>query len=394
MDELLLIKSAQIDNLAKGHSKYKFPLARPRLGKIEREYMLKAFDSGWISSSGEFILRFQEQFAGYIGSKFGIATSNGTVALHLALTAAGIGPGNEVIVPDLTFVSPANMVLLTGAKPVFADSNPDYWGVDVNTIQKRLSRKTKAVIVVHLYGHPVDLDPIVELCESRNLVLIEDCAEAHGALYKGKRIGSFGRISTFSFYGNKLLTTGEGGMCLTNDSALESKMKLLRDHGADKRRHFWHPTAGFNYRMTNLQAAIGCGQLQSLEHRIEKYRKIAAAYRNQIQQTFGERITPHPQMDWAKCVFWMYTLLLNDVNSGTKEKLFSYLEDNGIETRPTFYPLSKLPMYKSKSGIRINPIANYISKRGISLPTYEDLQIEDITKIVDAVWNFIGVLNN
>ncbi len=366
--------------------KFVYPLARPNLGSTERKLLLEAFDSGWISSSGEFISRFENEFSNYVGTKYGVTTSNGTTALHLALVASGIGNGDEVIVPDLTFVSPANMVLLCGGKPVLVDSNRDYFGMDADTIQKRLTDRTKVVIVVHLYGHPVDLDPIVELCESRNLVLVEDCAEAHGALYKGKKVGTFGKISCFSFYGNKLVTTGEGGMCLTNDLPLMEKMKLLRDHGADRKEHFWHPEVGFNYRMTNLQASLGCAQLQSLDKRIEKYREICHFYSSHLIEMFGSKVTPHPEMNWAKCVFWMYTFLLNNLNPERRKHLQSFLASEGIETRPMFYPISKLPPFQ-KYQIE-NPVAKELSEKGISVPTYEGLTESDVRKICESIAKF------
>ena len=357
-----------------------YPLALPKLGKLEREYLMRAFDSGWISSKGEFILEFERGFANYIGRDHGVSTSNGTTALHLALSSLGIESADEVIVPDLTFVSPANMVRLSGAKPVFADSNPDYWGVDANTIKQRLTKKTKAVVVVHLYGHPVDLDPILELCESRDLNLIEDCAEAHGAKYKGKKVGSFGRVSCFSFFGNKLLTTGEGGMCLTDDEALSEKMRLLRDHGADRTRHFWHPVMGFNYRMTNLQAAVGCGQLKSLPERVRQYQRIGHAYTKRLD---ASRFTPHPEMDWAECVFWMYTLLINGTKARQRDRVIERLNGDGIETRPIFYPISRLPPYRIERAN--NPVADSLSRKGVSLPTYASLTNDDINYICDRL---------
>lgn len=383
-----MAENVQSSNFVAQRPRFRYTLARPVLGEQERDYLLEAFDSGWISSAGEFILRFQKEFADYIGSKYGIATSNGTTAIHLALVASGIGKGDEVLVPDLTFISPANMVLQTGAKPVLVDSNKDYWGIDVDTIKQKLSERTRAVIAVHLYGHPVDLDPIVELCNSKNLILIEDCAEAHGALYKGKRVGGFGHISCFSFYGNKLLTTGEGGMCLTRDPSIEEKLKLLRDHGADRKQHFWHPIIGYNYRMTNLQAAIGCAQLQSLEKRIENYRMVGREYASSLKEKFGSHVTPHPEMPWSRCVFWMYTLLIDSLDPIKRERLRSYLAEEGIETRPIFYPISKLPPYQGDAEMS-NPNAISISNKGISLPTYEGLESTDIDVITNALHELV-----
>jgi perosamine synthetase len=353
--------------------------------------LIEAYDSGWISSSGSFILEFQKQFADYIGMKEGVATSNGTSAIHLALSAAGIGEGDEVIVPDLTFVSPANMVLQAGARPVFVDSNKEYWGIEADTVREKLTTRTKAVIAVHLYGHPVDLDPLIELCRTKDLFLIEDCAEAHGALYKGKKVGSFGQLSCFSFYGNKLLTTGEGGMCLTKDGSFAEKMKMLRDHGADRKRHFWHPIVGFNYRMTNLQAAIGCAQLKSLDKRIEKYRQLGHRYSSDLKEKLKDEVVTHPEMNWATCVFWMYTLLIKDLNPERRERVQEQLEIRGIETRPIFYPISSLPPYHHDDS-SLNSVASYLSDRGLSLPTYEELSSQDVDIITDSLVDIVAKL--
>jgi perosamine synthetase len=357
------------------------------MGRLEREYLLRAFDSGWISSSGEYIGRFENEFSHYIGASYGVAASNGTAAIHLALVGSGVSRGDEVIVPDLAFVSPASMTINAGAKPVFADSNRNYWGVDANSIKQKVTRRTKAVIVVHLYGHPVDLDPIVELCSSRDLILIEDCAEAHGSLYKGRKVGGFGLVSCFSFYGNKLLTTGEGGMCATDDLELRNRMKLLRDHGADRSKHFFHSVIGYNYRMTNLQAAIGLAQLGSLDARVEKYRRIGHWYTSLLQEISNRKITPHPEMSWANCVFWMYTFLTDKLRQNGRERLLSRLDSRGIETRPMFSPISTLPPFKPNNSR--NPVASSLSGRGVSLPTYEGLEQKDVQAICAEIESFL-----
>lgn len=360
----------------------RYPLARPALDGREREYLLAAFDSGRVSSSGHFVDKFEREFSAYIGTRHGITVSNGTAALHLALMAAEVGRYDEVVVPDLSFVAPANMVRQVCAKPVFADCNKAYWGVDIDTVKKCITKKTRAVIVVHLYGHPVDLDPILEFCQSRSIVVIEDCAEAHGARYRGKRVGKFGSIGCFSFYGNKLLTTGEGGMCVTDNPTFNEKLRLLRDHGADRSRHFWHPIVGFNYRMTNLQAAIGCAQLESIERRIAAYRRIGRSYSWELNQAFGSSVTLHPEMDWATCVFWMYTFVIPNLREKKRDELISKLRRVGIETRPMFYPISMLPPYLSG---KKNTWSSAISKTGLSLPTYSGLNEEDIQAIVESV---------
>jgi perosamine synthetase len=360
--------------------KFQYPLAKPWLDSNSRKYLLQAYDSGWISSRGSFIDRFETGFASFVGTKYAVATSNGTTSLHLALTACGIKTGDEVIVPDFTFVAVANAVTYTGARPVFADVNRQYWGIDEEAICQRLTKRSKAVIVVHSYGHPVDIASIRKLCDEKGLYLIEDCAEAHGAEYKGRRVGSFGDISCFSFYGNKILTTGEGGMCLTNDLTLAERMRRLGNHGTDPGVHFWHTVVGFNYRMTNLQAALGYSQLRSLEARIEKYRQVGKWYTRRLQEAGLE---PHPETNWAKCVFWMYTTLIKSINVGARVKLEKLLAQEGIETRPAFYPISKLPPYKAAS-VK-NKVSEFLSNHGLSLPTYYQLNEDDIQRICDIL---------
>ena len=253
----------------------KIPIAEPDIGQEEIRNVTEAVKSGWISSKGQFIKDLEEQFARYFNVNFGASTSNGTSALHLALDALGIKMGDEVIVPTLTFIASANVVKYTGARPVFVDSHPDYWCIDPEKIEEKITDRTKAIMPVHLYGHPCDMDPIVRIAKKHDLFIVEDCAEAHGAEYRGKKVGSFGIISCFSFYGNKIITTGEGGMCLTNDKELAEKIRILRDHGMSPEKRYWHDVVGFNYRMTNLQAAIGVAQLAKLDKFIEKKRKIA-----------------------------------------------------------------------------------------------------------------------
>ncbi|MDG6906925.1 MAG: DegT/DnrJ/EryC1/StrS family aminotransferase [Nitrososphaerota archaeon] len=363
------------------------PLAEPHLGSLERRYLLEAYDSGWISSKGEFLRQFENTFARFISSSHGVTTSNGTTAIHLALAALGIGRGDEVIVPDLTFISPANCVTYTGARAVFADSNLEYWGVDADSIAKRITKKTKAVIVVHLYGHPVDIDPILELCEKKGIDVIEDCAEAHGAEYRGKRVGSFGRISCFSFYGNKILTTGEGGMCLTKEEGLDSKMRILRDHGMKKGSFFWHENIGFNYRMTNLQAAIGYAQMKTLNETIAQYREIGHKYSKEIGK---EEFVLHPEMQWAKCVFWMYSALIKGITRTDRDRIIARLSKRGIESRPVFYPVSKLPPYERFNNSNTN--ATHISEMGISLPTHLHLRESDIWRISDTLKQEVNLM--
>ena len=343
------------------------PIAEPCLGEEELKNVIEAVKSGWISSKGKFIEEFERDFAKYCGVKYSVATANGTVALHLALKALGIGKGDEVIVPALTFVATANAVTYCNAKPVFVDSHPEYWCIDPEKIEEKITKNTKAIIVVHLYGHPCDMDWIKDIAEDKGLYVIEDCAEAHGAEYKGKKVGSFGDIACFSFYGNKIITTGEGGMCLTNNEESAEKMRILRDHGMSKERRYWHEVVGFNYRMTNLQAAIGVAQLKKLDDFIEKKRQIARWYAEELKELEDkELIRLHPEMSWAKCVYWMYSILIEDKAKISRDELMRMLEENGIETRPFFVPMHMLPIY---SRCKKLPIAEDLAKKGINLPS-------------------------
>jgi len=364
--------------------KFKIPVAEPVIGKRELELVTEAVKSGWVSSKGKFIKEFETKFAEYIGVEYGVAVSNGTAALHLALVTLGIGKGDEVIIPTLTFASVANAVIYTGAKPVFIDSHPDYWCINPNSIEKRVTTRTKAIIVVHLYGHPCDMDRILKIAEENNLYVIEDCAEAHGAEYKGKKVGSFGDISCFSFYGNKIITTGEGGMCLTNDSKLAEKMRFLRDHGMRPERRYWHEVIGFNYRMTNLQAALGVAQLEKINDFIKKKREIAEIYNSQLKNIEGV-ILP-PEMPWAKNVYWMYSILISEENYGlNRDGLMKKLAEKGVETRRFFYPLHMMPPYRKYVKNCTFHVAERLSSCGINLPSSVKLTKDDIEKIIQVI---------
>ena len=367
------------------------PVAEPSLGEEELENVIEAVKSSWISSKGKFIEEFEQKFAKYCSRKYGVATSNGTAALHLALTALEIKKGDEVIVPDLSFVATANTVIYCNAKPVFVDSHPDYWCIDPDKIEEKITPKTKAIIPVHLYGHPCDMDAIMNIAKDYDLYIIEDAAEAHGAEYKGEKVGSFGDISCFSFYGNKIITTGEGGMCLTGNEELAEKMRILRDHGMDPEKRYWHNVIGFNYRMTNVQAAIGVAQLTKISQFIEKKRQIADWYKEELKDLADQgMITLHPEMPWAKCAYWIYSILVEDKLGITRDELIPFLGKKGIETRPFFYPLHVLPPYKAYDDT-LN-LARSISLKGLNFPSSPtlgkneiDYIVETCTKIVDGI---------
>lgn len=359
------------------------PIAEPWLGEEELTNVTEAVKSGWISSKGRFILDFEKEFARYCRVRHGVATANGTVALHLALVALGIGRGDEVIVPTLSFIATANAVTYTGAKPVFIDSHPDYWCIDHQKIQQSMTPRTKAIIPVHLYGHPCDMDAIMDIARQHNLYVIEDAAEAHGAKYKDKTVGSFGHVGCFSFYGNKIITTGEGGLCLTNDDQLAEKMRTLRDHGMDPNKRYWHDMVGFNYRMTNMQAAVGLAQSKKLDKFIEKKREIAGWYAEGLKD-LAERgfVKLHPEMPWAESVYWMYSILIEDSFGMQKDELMLRLAEGGMETRSVFYPIHIMPPYEAGEKF---PVAEGISRRGLSLPSGVKLTRSEIEQVCERI---------
>jgi perosamine synthetase len=366
--------------------KLRIPVAEPLIGKRELELVTEAVNSGWVSSQGRFVKEFESNFSKYIGVRHGIAVSNGTAALHLALVALDIKKGDEVIMPTLTFASLANVVIYTGAKPVFIDSHPTYWCIDPDKIEKNITKKTKAIMPVHLYGHPCDMETIMKIAKNHNLYVIEDCAEAHGSQYKGKRVGSFGDIACFSFYGNKIITTGEGGMCLTNDEDLAQKMRVLRDHGMKPEKRYWHEVVGFNYRMTNLQAALGVAQLGKIDKFIERKREVAKLYNLLLKDVKG--ITLHPEMSWAKNVYWLYSILIDNNYGINRDELIDKLAENGIETRPLFYPMHIMPPYKKYVTNCQFPVAEKLSLNGINLPSSVKLTEEEIYEVTHLISDF------
>jgi len=355
------------------------PLARPLLGREEMEKLEEAIKTGWISSKGRFVGEFENGFAKYCGASFGVATSSGTAALHLALKALGIKPGDEVIIPSLTFIATANTVAYCGARPVFVDSHPDYWCIDPGRIEEKITEKTKVIVPVHLYGHPCEMDQIMEIAERHSLHVIEDCAEAHGAKYKGKRVGDFGTINCFSFFGNKTITSGEGGMCLTNDQELTERMRILRDHGRAGTSEYRHDFLGFNYRMTNLQAAVGLAQLEKIDRIIAGKNSLVEQYNTLLE---GAATLPPRMVGWAEPTCWIYSVLINN-----HERVMEALKREGIETRPFFLPIHKQPIYKTGMSL---PVSESLHQRGISLPTFVGLEKGEIESICGIIKNSMG----
>jgi len=360
----------------------RIPIAEPILGEEELANVVEAMRSGWISSLGAFIGEFEREFAAFCGAAHGIAVANGTMALHLALAAAGVGRDDEVLLPSLTFVATASAVTYCGATPIFVDSSPETWQLDARALQAKLTPRTKAIIPVHLYGHPCDMDPILELAARRGLAVVEDAAEAHGAEYRGLRVGAIGSVGCFSFYGNKIITTGEGGMCVTNDAALAGRLRLLRDHGMDPKRPYWHEVVGYNYRMTNLQAAVGVAQVKRLPGFVEKKRQIARWYAECLAPLAkAGRIQLHPEAPWARSAFWMYSVLLADTRVPV-EMVRSRLADRGVDTRPFFHPAHTLPPYAT--GARL-PVAEHLAGRGLNLPSGVGLERAQVERVARAL---------
>jgi perosamine synthetase len=356
------------------------PVAAPVLGDKELEYVTDCVRSGWVSSLGEYVKRFESGFAAYCGVSHGVATHNGTVALHLALAGLGIGPGDEIIVPTLTFVATANAVRYTGATPVFIDSEKESWNIDPEAVAHAITPRTRAIIAVHLYGHPAHMEPLQQLAEKHHLILIEDAAEAHGARYKGQRTGSLGDVGVFSFYGNKIITTGEGGMIVSDDSALIERCLFLENQAKSASNPYWHAEIGYNYRMTNMQAALGVAQLERIDELIAARLRNAAHYRQRLAGVPG--LVMPPQAAWAENVYWMFSVLVQPEFGADRNQVMAGLRRRGIETRPLFYPLHTLPMYDT--GQRL-PVAEWIGLTGMNLPSGSGLTPDEVDIVCDAL---------
>ena len=362
----------------------KYPVYQPNLSGNEKKYVNDCLESNWISSKGKYVSQFEQDFASYIGVDHAVGVSNGTVALHLAMVALGIGDEDEVIVPTLTYIASVNAIAYTRAKPVFVDSLKETWQMDPEEIKQKITDRTKAIMVVHLYGHPCDMDAILKIADEHGLFVIEDTAEALGSEYKSRKVGSFGDISTFSFYGNKTITTGEGGMLATNDDTLYDRIQHFKGQGLAKYREYWHDVIGYNYRMTNICAAIGLAQLERIEETLLKKRKIVDWY---VAHLDLSKVGYHEEAHDVYHSYWVLSILVNDPN--LREPLRRHLSDLGIETRPVFYPVHTMPMY-AREFVRF-PNAEKIGWRGISLPSYPDLTEADVTFISKAINDFLKI---
>ena len=355
----------------------RIPVASPVLGEAEARNVAECMQTTWISSVGRFIGEFETRFAEFCGAKHAIACNNGTTALHLALAALDIGPGDEVIVPDLTYIASANCVRYCGAEPVFADCDPRTFNMDPAVLEALVTPRTKAIIPVHLYGQPCDMDPITAFAERHGLQVVEDAAEAHGARYKGRLTGTLGRCASFSFFGNKIITTGEGGAVTTDDDALAARLRLLRGQGMDLHRRYWFPVVGFNYRMTNIAAAIGLGQMERIDAALAFRRELAGWYHEALADE-GRVVRPHVE-PWSDPSWWMYTVMLAPGAGGDRDAVMASMDAAGVETRPVFYPMHVLPPY-ARDGAPY-PHAADCAARGINLPTHEKLTRADVSRV-------------
>jgi perosamine synthetase len=358
-------------------------VAAPALDGREAEYVQECLDTTWISSAGRFISEFERAFAEMCRVEHAVATNNGTTALHLALVALGLGEGDEVIVPTLTYIATANAVRYCNARPVFVDSDRRTFNMDPEAIEPAITPRTKGIIPVHLYGHPADMDPINEIARRHGLFVLEDAAEAVGALYKGRKTGGLGDCATFSFFGNKIITTGEGGMVTTNDAELAKRLRIFRGQGMDPDRRYWFPVIGFNYRMTNIAAAIGLAQLERIERHLAARKDVARAYDRHLAGLVDRVELPSVE-NWADHVFWMYTIKLKRGVRKSRDEVMADLDRAGIETRPVFYPMHVLPPYRGDAGGPF-PNADECSASGINLPTHARLTTDDIERIARAL---------
>lgn len=361
-------------------------VAQPKLQGNERKYVLDCLDTNWISSNGKYIGMFEDMFAKFCGVKHAIATNNGTTALHLALVGMDLQPGDEVIIPTVTYIATANAVRYCGATPVLVDVVAGTMNIDPADIERKITPKTKGIIPVHLYGHPADMDGVNAVASKHGLWVVEDAAEAHGAEVNGRRTGSLGHCATFSFFGNKIVTTGEGGMITTNDDALAAKLRLFRGQGMDPQRRYWFPVIGYNYRMTNIQAALGAAQMETVDRALADRNQLARWYDEALAGLSGKIVLPQ-EAPWAKQVFWMYNIFLADGDETRRDAVMRALDEMGIETRPVFYPMHVMPPYLEESTY---PVGSLWSQRGINLPTHQDLTRDDIQRIAHALTKVLG----
>lgn len=358
--------------------------AGPSISNKEVSYILDAVKNGWNEHYNDYVGRLENKMAQYVGSKYAMATSGGTGALHLALAALGVSPGDEVILPEITFYACSDVVMLLGAKPVFVDVLADTWCIDPTAIEKAISKRTKAIMPVHIYGNPCEMDEILTIVKKHNIPIVEDACPALGSIYKGKRPGSFGKFGAFSFQGAKIAVTGIGGMLVTSDAKLFEKAKYLNRHGEDPKKKFWQTSVGYKYAMSNIQAALGLGQLERIESFVSKKRQIFKWYKEKLGNVPG--ITMNFERPGTRSNFWMSCIILGKEIKKSRDEVRDLLRKKLIDTRPFFYPISMFPIYKEQK----TPVAHHVGLRGINLPSGLQLKKEEIDYISKIVLDILS----
>jgi Predicted pyridoxal phosphate-dependent enzyme apparently involved in regulation of cell wall biogenesis len=362
------------------------PVNEPLLNGNEKKYLCECIDTGWISSEGPFVKKFEENMAEMVDRKYGISVANGTAALEIAVAALDLKDGDEVIMPAFTIISCATAVVKNGAIPVLVDSDAHTWNMDISQIENKITKKTKAIMIVHIYGIPVDIDPILSLAKKYNLKIIEDAAEMHGQTYKGKPCGSFGDISIFSFYPNKHVTTGEGGMVLTNDEVLGERCRSLRNLCFQQGNRYVHEEIGFNYRFTNLQAAVGLAQLERLDEFVDLKRKMGKYYTETLKDIKTLQL-PLEKVNYADNIYWVYGVVLKDSIPFDNKEILKKLGELGIGGRTFFWPIHEQPVFKNK-GMFIGesyPVAERLARKGFYIPSGIALTEEQMKRTVDVL---------
>ncbi len=363
------------------------PVSSPLIEEDDIESVTRCLRSGWVSSLGEDVLNFERAFSSYQNAKYGVTTNSGTTALHLALASLGLKQNDEIIMPTFTMIATINAAEYLGLRVKLVDANKITWTMDLEDLARKITDKTKAIMGVHIYGHPENMIRVNEFASERNLLVIEDSAEAHGAEINGKKVGTFSNVGSFSFYANKIITTGEGGMNITNDKDLAERMAWLRAHAFGKEgKHFWHEELGYGYRMSALQAALGVSQVKKIDKLVKKRRNNAKLYNELLSKLSDEnKITLPAEEKWAKNVYWMYSILVDEKH---RNSFMKYLEGKGIETRTFFYPIHKQPYYSQRYASESYPVADQLSNEGINLPSGNLLSEEEVVQVCSEIENY------
>ena len=363
------------------------PVSSPLIEEDDIESVTRCLRSGWVSSLGEDVLNFERAFSSYQNAKYGVTTNSGTTALHLALASLGLKQNDEIIMPTFTMIATINAAEYLGLKVKLVDANKITWTMDLEDLARKITDKTKAIMGVHIYGHPENMIRVNEIARERDLLVIEDSAEAHGAEINGKKVGTFSNVGSFSFYANKIITTGEGGMNITNDKDLAERMAWLRAHAFGREgKHFWHEELGYGYRMSALQAALGVSQVKKIDKLVKKRRNNARLYNELLSKLSDEKkITLPAEEKWAKNVYWMYSILVDEKH---RNNLMKYLEGKGIETRTFFYPIHKQPYYSQRYASGSYPVADQLSNEGINLPSGNLLSEEEVVQVCSEIENY------